>query len=179
MTLSISVAELHAHNACHLADRERAIRAHLGREVGDNEPIPLTTWAQCPWVETDEYGAETHHGEHSTEDLLWALRCCWHRGGRKVGVEVACRAAERVLHLAREEHRRVLRTAIAAARGHVAGDVSCEAVVAARADAWADACAASYANACAALWAAASTGGDAEWAAIRSDLLSAVSKAVP
>jgi hypothetical protein len=59
-------------------------------------------------------------------DLLWALRCCWARGGRAVGVEVACRAADRSMVHARPEDVPVLRAAVDAARGCVAGTVTVE-----------------------------------------------------
>jgi hypothetical protein len=112
MTLSITIAELRAHRACDLADRIAAMSAHLGRTPEDTEAVPLAVWAEVTG---------------STEDLLWALRCCWDRGSRAVGVEVACRAADRAMIHARPDDVPVLRAAVDAARGCIAETVTEEA----------------------------------------------------
>jgi hypothetical protein len=79
-TLSITISELRTNRACGLDGRIAALSAHLGRTPGADEPIPLAKWAEV----TPE-----------VDDLVWALRCCWYRGGRSVGAEVARRAAAR------------------------------------------------------------------------------------
>jgi hypothetical protein len=112
MTLSITISELHAYRACDLDDRISDLSAHLGRTPGADEPIPLAKWAEVT---------------PNVDDLVWALRCCWDRGGRAVGVEVACRAADRAMVHARPEDVPVLRAAAHAARGCVAGNVTVEA----------------------------------------------------
>lgn len=112
MTLSITIAELRAAHACDLDDRIAALSAHLGRTPDDDEPVPLAKWAEVtPRV----------------DDLFWAVRRCWWRGGREIGVEVACRAAERAMTHVRPEDVPVLRAAVDAARGCVAGMVTVEA----------------------------------------------------
>jgi len=120
--LSITIEELRQHHACDLPERIAGLTAHLGRTPADDEPIPLATWAAVAWTARDG----THHPEHSATGLIWALRCCWDRGGRAVGVEVACRAAERAIGRIPEERRAVARAAIDAARGCVAGAVTRE-----------------------------------------------------
>jgi hypothetical protein len=112
MTLSITIAELRVAHACDLDDRIATLAAHLGRTPADDEPIPLATWAE---VTPD------------VDDLMWGLRCCWDRGGRAVGVEVACRAAERAMTHARPKKMSMMRAAVDAARGCVAGKVTQEA----------------------------------------------------
>lgn len=194
MTLSITITELRAHDACDLDDRVSALSAHLGRTPAADEPVPLAIWTE---VTPD------------TADLIWALRCCWDRGGRAVGVEVACRAAERAMARARDNDIPVLRASVAAARGCVAGIVTVQAcrAVAAYAAAAADraydasdfaytdadlAAAASvraayaaadsdaYAAATAATYAAASAvDTSAERAAQRADLLSLLAEVTP
>lgn len=112
MTLSITIAELRAAHACDLDDRIAALSAHLGRTPDDDEPVPLAKWAEVtPRV----------------DDLFWAMRRCWWRGGREIGVEVACRAAERAMTHVRPQDVPVLRAAVDAARGCVAGMVTVEA----------------------------------------------------
>ena len=112
MTLSITIAELRAAHACDLDDRIAALSAHLGRTPDDDEPVPLAKWAEVtPRV----------------DDLFWAVRRCWWRGGREIGVEVACRAAERAMTHVRPQDVPVLRAAVDAARGCVAGMVTVEA----------------------------------------------------
>ena len=101
MTLSITIADLRAARACDLDDRIAALSAHLGRTPEDDEPVPIAVWAE---VTPD------------VADLLWSLRCCWQRGGRAVGVEVACRAADRAMVHARPKNMPVLRAAVDAAR---------------------------------------------------------------
>ena len=112
MTLSITIADLRAARACDLDDRIAALSAHLGRTPEDDEPVPIAVWAE---VTPD------------VADLLWSLRCCWQRGGRAVGVEVACRAADRAMVHARPKNMPVLRAAVDAARGCFAGTVTVEA----------------------------------------------------
>lgn len=145
MTLSITIAELRTHKACYLNDRVSALSAHLGRTPAADEPVPLATWAE---VTPD------------VADLIWALRCCWDRGGRAVGVEAACRAAERAMVHARPQDGPVLRAAVDAARGCVHGVVTVEACWNAAADAAARAAYAADA-ASAAAWADAASASDA------------------
>ena len=139
MGLSITIAELRKHHACDLNARAAALSAHLGRVVADDEHVPLTTWAEVT---------------PSTSDLMWALRCCWYRGGRAVGVEVACRAAGRAMQHARHEDVPVLRAAVDAARGCIAGTVTLDEVMRAHAAAAAAAYAAYAADAAYAAYAA-------------------------
>jgi hypothetical protein len=146
-TLSITISELRTNRACDLDDRIAALSAHLGRTPEDDEPVPLSVWAEV----TPE-----------VDDLVWALRCCWARGGRAVGVEVACRAADRAMVHARPGDVPVLRAAVDAARGCVAGTVTVEACRAAADAAYADADAyAAYAADAAADAAAAAADADA------------------
>ena len=140
MGLSITIAELRKHHACDLDARIAALSAHLGRVVADDEHVPLTTWVEVT---------------PSTNDLIWALRCCWDRGGRAVGVEVACRAADRAMIYARPQDVPVLRAAVDAARGCIAGTVTLDDVMRTRAAADAAYAAAAAAAAYAAAYAAA------------------------
>ncbi len=110
-TLSFTNAELFNFRACGREERIATLSAHLGRTPENDEPVALSVWAEVtPGV----------------ADLLWALRCCWDQGGREVGVEVVCRAAERAMIHARPDDVPVLRTAVDAARGCVTGTVTRE-----------------------------------------------------
>ena len=60
-----------------------------------------------------------HGAEYSTEDLLLALRCCGPEA-EPIAREVACRAAERVLHLTGDA-RPACEAAIKAGRDYTAG----------------------------------------------------------
>ena len=137
--LIVTISELRAHRACDLDDRIAALSAHLGRTPDDDEPVSLAKWAEV-----------TPH----VPELLWALRCCWDRGGRSVAVEVACRAVDRAMVHARPEDVPVLRAAVDAARGCVAGTVTVEVCRDAASAASAAYAAADYAAAYAAAYAA-------------------------
>jgi hypothetical protein len=104
--LTLTIESLRKHSECDLDERIAALESHLGRKVRSRERIPLQVWAAVPW---------RGQPEHSAQDLIWALRCC--PRSRAVSVEVACRTAERVLPLVREQDRAVCREAIVAARG--------------------------------------------------------------
>jgi len=110
--LSVTISELRAHCGRDFADHIAADLASLGRTPADEEAIPLTVLAEATW---------------DVVDLLLAMRCCWDRGGWAVGVEVACRAADRAMVNARTEDIPALRSAVDAARGRVAGTVTVEA----------------------------------------------------
>ena len=43
--LTVTIAQLRAWGACFIDARVAGLRAHLGCEVGEDEPIPLTAWA--------------------------------------------------------------------------------------------------------------------------------------
>lgn len=120
--LTVTIAELRRGGARDVAERVAALEAHMRRKVEDNEPVPLRTWAEV-----------TPYTPH----VIRMLRCCWERGGREVGVEVACRAAERSLRYARAETVATLQAAIDATRGYMAGTVPLGKCKAARAEAWA------------------------------------------
>jgi hypothetical protein len=112
MTLSITISELRAAEGSDLDDRIAALSRHLGRTPEDDEPVSLSVWAKATW---------------DVAGLLLPMRYCWDRGGRAVCVEVACRAADRAIANARTEDIPVLRAAVDAARGCVAGTVTVEA----------------------------------------------------
>ena len=90
--LTVTIAQLRAWGACFIDARVAGLRDHLGCEVGEDEPIPLTTWAGVAW--TDEDGVR--HSETSVRDLAWAAA---HTGpsGRRLVVAWAADCAERAL----------------------------------------------------------------------------------
>ena len=90
-TYTVSIAQLRAWDACFIDARVAGLRDHLGCEVGEDEPIPLTTWSAVAW---DEDGVR--QSETSVRDLVWALA---HTGpsGRRIVVAWAADCAERVL----------------------------------------------------------------------------------
>ena len=90
--LTVTIAQLRAWGACFIGARVAGLRDHLGCEVGEDEPIPLTTWAGVAW--TNEDGVR--HSETSVRDLAWAAA---HTGssGRRLVVAWAADCAERVL----------------------------------------------------------------------------------
>ena len=110
-TLSFTNNELRDFGACDREGRIEDISAHLGYTPQDHIRVPLAAWVE---VTPD------------VMDLVWALRCCWWRGGRAVGVEMACRAAERTLAHATPEAISTFRAAIDATRGYMAGTVDWE-----------------------------------------------------
>ena len=90
--LTVTIAQLRAWGACLIGARVAGLRDHLGCEVGEDEPIPLTTWAAVAW--TNEDGVR--HSETSVRDLAWAAA---HTGssGRRLVVAWAADCAERAL----------------------------------------------------------------------------------
>ena len=90
--LTVTIAQLRAWGACFIDARVAGLRDHLGCEVGEDEPIPLTAWAGVAW--TNEDGVR--HSETSVRDLAWAAA---HTGpsGRRLVVAWAADCAERAL----------------------------------------------------------------------------------
>jgi hypothetical protein len=78
--ITISIADLTTWEACDLPSRVAAIRAHLARDIADDEQIPLTTWAE---VTPD------------LDDLIWAMGRT--PAGRAFLAGFACDCAENVL----------------------------------------------------------------------------------
>lgn len=106
MPLTASIAQLDDCNTRGLAQWIAALEAHLGRYVSRHEDVPLTVWAAViPDVD-------------DLIRLLCAARCNY-----PVAVELAARAATRVLPCARAEDRTALGAAIATAREYVGGTV--------------------------------------------------------
>ena len=90
-TYTVSIAQLRAWDACFIGARVAGLRAHLGRDVADDEDVSLITWAGVAW---DEDGVR--HSETSVRNIAWAAA---HTGpsGRRIVVAWAADCAERVL----------------------------------------------------------------------------------
>jgi len=104
--LTITIAALRYHRACNLPERIVALEAHLNRDVAEDEPVSLMTWAK---VTPD------------TADLIWALRV--HPNSESIAVEIALRAAERALPRT-DLTKSTCEIAIAVARNFLAGTAS-------------------------------------------------------
>lgn len=78
--IAYSIATLRSLDARKIDDRAASIRAHLGREVPDDEEIPLTVWAE---VTPD------------LDDLIWAVE--HHPARGRILNDFGCDCAERVL----------------------------------------------------------------------------------
>ena len=140
--LTLSITTLRRHEACDLHKRVADLNATLGREVPEDEKVPLRTWWDLDTT--------------SVADLWWSLRCLG-EPGRRIGVEAACLAARRVLPLTREQDRPACLAAIEAAEGWLRGEATAEDCR----RAYTVAAAAAYAAADAAAYAAADAAADA------------------
>lgn len=109
--LTLSIATLRRHESCELDDRIADLCRTLGRDVPEDEEIPLRVWWDL--------------GTTSTPDLWRSLRYLG-EPGKRIGVEAACLAARRVLRRTREQDRPVCLAAIEAAEGWLRGDVTRE-----------------------------------------------------
>ena len=96
--LTVTIAQLRAWGACFIGARVAGLRDHLGCEVGEDEPIPLTTWAAVAW---DEDGVRC--SETSAQDLAWAAIRTG-SSGRRLVVAWAADCAERVLPVWEAHH---------------------------------------------------------------------------
>ena len=158
--IAVTIGSLRAWGACSIDDRIAGLRAHLGRDVPDDEPVPLAVWAEVPW------GGEPHH---SDSDLRWALSRT--SEGRRTLAALVADCVERVLPIweARYPGDRRPREAVEAIRGWLRGEEGIErvrALAAAACAAWAAYDAAdAAAYAAAAADAAASGAADADCAA--------------
>ena len=59
-TYTVSIAQLRAWDACFIDARVAGLRDHLGREVGEDEDVPLITWADVTPVPADLVWALAH-----------------------------------------------------------------------------------------------------------------------
>ena len=59
-TYTVSIAQLRAWDACKLDARVADLRTHLGRDVAEDEDVPLITWADVTPVPADLVWALAH-----------------------------------------------------------------------------------------------------------------------
>ena len=59
-TYTVSIAQLRAWDACKLDARVADLRTHLGRDVAEDEDVPLITWADVTPVPADHVWALAH-----------------------------------------------------------------------------------------------------------------------
>jgi hypothetical protein len=101
MQLTLTIADLRAHDACDLYERIVDLTRELP-SVQEDTPVPLSVWWALPST--------------SIADRFWSLRCVQPRVvAKQLGVSVACLAARRVQHLVDMAHRAVCLAAIEAA----------------------------------------------------------------
>lgn len=108
---TLSIAEMRAAQACDLDARIADIRNTLGRDVAEDEAIPLKTWWDLKTT--------------AVRDMAQMLKFLG-EPGRRIGVRAACLAARRASPFVREHVRPAYHSAIEAAEGWLRGETTQE-----------------------------------------------------